>query len=113
MEKLVYRGKSKDVYEIAEGKHAGKYRMVFTDRGTGYIQDGKVIFDPGYDVVVEIPGKGAVACKFATHFFRLLKEKGTSSHFIDSPGDNEMIVEPPVPISMKEEAPEFAGPARW
>ncbi|MBP7585386.1 MAG: hypothetical protein KBA61_15195 [Spirochaetes bacterium] len=112
MEKLVYRGKSKDVYEIAEGKHAGKYRMVFTDRGTGYIQDGKVVFDPGYDVVVgEIPGKGAVACKFATHFFRLLKEKGIPSHFIDSPGDNEMIVEPAVPISMKEEAPEFAGSA--
>lgn len=112
MEKLVYRGKSKDVYEIAEGKHKGKYRMVFTDRGTGYIENGKVVFDPGYDVVVgDIPGKGAVACKFATHFFKLLKDKGIPSHFIDSPSDNEMIVEPAVPISMLEEAPEYTGSA--
>lgn len=112
MEKLIYRGKSKDVYEIAEGKHKGKYRMVFTDRGTGYIENGKVVFDPGYDVVVgDIPGKGAVACKFATHFFKLLKDKGIPSHFIDSPSDNEMIVEPAVPISMPEEAPEYTGSA--
>ena len=111
-EKLVYRGKSKDVYEIAEGKYTGKYRMVFTDRATGYMENGKPVFDPGYDVVVgEIPGKGAVACRFATHFFRLLKDKGIASHFIDSSADNEMIVEPAVPISMAEEAPEYAGSA--
>ncbi len=60
-EKLVYRGKSKDVFEIAEGKYAGKYRMVFTDRAIGHIENEKPVFDPGYDVVVgEIPGKGAV-----------------------------------------------------
>jgi phosphoribosylaminoimidazole-succinocarboxamide synthase len=112
MEKLIYRGKSKDVFEIAEGPHAGKYRMVFTDRATGYMENGKPVFDPGYDVVVgEIPGKGAVACRFASHFFRLLKERGIPSHFIDSVGDNEMIVEPAVPISMLEEAPEYPGSA--
>ena len=111
-EKLVYRGKSKDVYEIAEGKYAGKYRMVFTDRATGYSENGKPVFDPGYDVVVgEIPGKGAVACRFATHFFKLLKDRGIASHFIDSSADNEMIVEPAVPISMAEEAPEYDGSA--
>jgi phosphoribosylaminoimidazole-succinocarboxamide synthase len=62
-------------------------------------------------VVGEIPGKGAVACRFASHFFRLLKERGIPSHFIDSVGDNEMIVEPAVPISMLEEAPEYPGSA--
>jgi phosphoribosylaminoimidazole-succinocarboxamide synthase len=112
MEKLVYRGKSKDVYEISEGRYAGKYRMVFTDRATGYLDKGKPVFDPGYDVVVgEIPGKGAVACRFTSHFFRLLRDKGISSHYIDSTGDNEMIVEPAVPISMAEEAPEYPGSA--
>ncbi len=112
MEKLIYRGKSKDVFEIAEGPHAGKYRMIFTDRATGYMENGKPVYDPGYDVVVgEIPGKGAVACRFASHFFRLLKERGIPSHFIDSVGDNEMIVEPAVPLSMGEEAPEYPGSA--
>nr|HPO46927.1 phosphoribosylaminoimidazolesuccinocarboxamide synthase [Spirochaetota bacterium] len=107
-EKLVYRGKSKDVYEIAGGKYAGKYRMVFTDRATGYIENGKPVFDPGRDIVVgEIPGKGAVACRFATYFFRLLKDRGIASHFIDSPAENEMIVEPALPIGMEEAAPEY------
>lgn len=111
-EKLVYRGKSKDVYEISEGKHKGKYRFVFTDRGTGYMENGKPVFDPGYDVVVgEIPGKGAVACKFATYFFKLLKEKGIPSHYIETAGENEMIVEPAVPIGMAVEAPEYPGSA--
>ncbi|MBN2079063.1 MAG: hypothetical protein JW838_08850 [Spirochaetes bacterium] len=111
-EKLVYRGKSKDVYEISGGSHKGKYRLVFTDRATGYMENGKPVFDPGYDVVVgEIPGKGAVACKFATYFFRLLREKGVPSHYIDTVGENEMIVEPAVPISKAEEAADYQGSA--
>ena len=109
---LVYRGKSKDVYKITSGKHKGKYRFVFTDRGTGYIEKGKVVFDPGYDVVVgEIPGKGAIACRFATYFFKLLKAKGVPTHYIDTISENEMIVEPAIPLSMKEAAPQFAGSA--
>ncbi|NLT67644.1 MAG: hypothetical protein GXX84_13670, partial [Acidobacteria bacterium] len=60
---LVYRGKSKDVYRITDGPYAGKYRFVFTDRATGYVENGKTVFDPGYDSVVgEISGKGAIAC---------------------------------------------------
>lgn len=109
---LIYSGKSKDVYEIKEGPFAGKYRFVFTDRGTGYIENGKIVFDPGYDTVVgEIPGKGAIACKFAIHFFKLLKDKGIPSHYIDTISDNEMIVEPAIPLSMKAESPEFQGSA--
>ena len=109
---LVYRGKSKDVFNIGEGPHAGKYRMVFTDRATGYVENGKTVYDPGYDTVVgEIPGKGAIACRFARHFFKLLKEKGIPSHYIDSIKDNEMIVEPAVPLSMPVESPEFPGSA--
>jgi phosphoribosylaminoimidazole-succinocarboxamide synthase len=109
---LVYRGKSKDVFNITEGPHAGNYRFVFTDKATGYIENGKIVFDPGYDTVIgEIPGKGAIACKFATHFFKLLKEKGIPSHYIDTIKDNEMIVEPAIPLSMPEESPDFAGSA--
>lgn len=110
--KLVYRGKSKDVYEIAQGAHAHKYLLVYTDRATGYMENGKPVFDPGYDIVVgEIPGKGAIACRFATHFFRLLKEKGIPSHYIGTISENEMIVEPAIPLSMAAESPEFPGSA--
>jgi phosphoribosylaminoimidazole-succinocarboxamide synthase len=110
--KPIYRGKSKDVYEITEGRYTGKYRLVFKDDATGYIENGKVVFDPGYDTVVgEIPGKGAIACRFATYFFKVLKEKGIPSHYIDTISDNEMIVEPAQPLNMPVEAPEFPGSA--
>ncbi len=109
---LVYRGKSKDVYNITEGSFSGKYRLVFKDEATGYIENEKAVFDPGYDTVVgKIPGKGAIACRFATHFFKLLKEKGIPSHYIDTIKDNEMIVEPATPLSMAVESPEFPGSA--
>lgn len=109
---LVYRGKSKDVFRIADGPHKGKYRFVFTDRATGYVEDGKTVFDPGYDTVVgDIPGKGAVACRFATHFFRLLNDKGVPTHYIDTINENEMIVEPAIPLSMETESPGVPGSA--
>jgi len=50
---LIYAGKSKEVYRIAEEPYADKYAFVFTDRGTGYIdENGNTVFDPGYDKVV-------------------------------------------------------------
>lgn len=109
---LVYRGKSKDVYEITEGTYSGKYLLFYKDEATGYIENGKPVFDPGYDTVVgEISGKGAIACRFATHFFKLLQEKGIPSHYIDTAGDYEMIVEPADPLGLPAEAPEFEGSA--
>jgi phosphoribosylaminoimidazole-succinocarboxamide synthase len=109
---LIYSGKSKDVFNITEGPYAGKYRLVFTDKATGYIENGKPVFDPGYDSVVgEIPGKGAIACRFATYFFKLLQDKGIPSHYIDTIGENEMIVEPADPLSMPAAIPELAGSA--
>ena len=128
-ENLIYRGKSKDVYSIPKGEeHAEKYALLFTDRATGYFEHGKwlnfltkigfsflqslrkPVFDPGYDNVVgEIPGKGVIGCRFATYFFKLLKEKNISSHYIDTIDENVMIVEPAIPISMPAGAPELEG----
>jgi len=107
---LVYRGKSKDVFKITEGKYKGKYKLVFTDRATGYMKGKKPVFDPGYDKVVgEIPGKGKIACKFATHFLKLLKKRNIPSHYIDTIDENVMVVEPAVPIGMKVESSGFKG----
>jgi len=109
---IVYRGKSKDVFTIPEGPHKGKYRFVFTDRATGYMEKGAPVFDPGYDVVVgDIPGKGAIACRFAAHFFELLKSKGVPTHYIDTISENEMIIEPAIPLGMEAASPEFPGSA--
>jgi len=111
-DKLIYRGKSKDVFEIREGKYQGKYKMVFTDRATGYKKAGQTIFDPGYDNVVgSIPGKGKIACQFTTKLFRLLKEKHIPTHYIETVSDDAVIVEPAIPISMKEEAAGVPGSA--
>ena len=110
--KLIYSGKSKDVFEITEGLHAGKYSLVFKDDATGYMENGKPVFDPGYDTVVgTIPGKGAIACRFATYFFKLLSHRGIPSHYIDTVEENEMIVEPALPLSMAVESPQFPGSA--
>ncbi len=110
---LVYSGKSKDIYRIRDGEHAGKYAFVFTDRGTGYLDAAnRPVFDPGYDTVVgEIPGKGAIACRFATYFFRLLAARNIPSHYIDTVAEDVMVVEPAVPISLAEQGPEFEGSA--
>ena len=53
---LVYRGKSKDVYNIPDGPLPVNTGCFY--RYYGYIENGKVVFDPGYDTVVgSIPGK--------------------------------------------------------
>jgi len=110
-ENFVYSGKSKDIYRIPDGEYRDKYAFVFTDRGTGYLdENNRPVFDPGYDNVVgEIPGKGAIACKFATYFFKLLAKKKVPTHYIATVRDNVMVVEPATPISLPEQAPEFAG----
>lgn len=112
-ENFVYSGKSKDIYRIPDGEFKDKYAFVFTDRGTGYLdENGRPVFDPGYDNVVgEIPGKGAIACAFATYFFRLLAKKKVPTHYIATVRDNIMVVEPATPISLPEQAPDFTGSA--
>jgi phosphoribosylaminoimidazole-succinocarboxamide synthase len=112
-ENLVYSGKSKDIYRIPEGKYKNNYAFVFTDRGTGYLdKNNQPFFDPGYDTVVgEIPGKGAIAGRFASYFFKLLAKKQIPTHYIRTVRDDVMIVEPATPISLPEQSPEFEGSA--
>lgn len=75
--KLIYKGKTKDVY------HSDKNQVVlkFKDEVTGV--DG--VFDPGADVVgLTIYGAGKAGLRMSTYFFRKLEEIGIPTHFIDA-----------------------------
>lgn len=118
--KILYVGKTKDVFEIEEKDsigHVGKFVMLFKDTATGYVIDkGKsterVVFDSGYNTVVgEIPGKGMVDCQSTTYFFSLLDEKDIPTHYIGKLDDTRIIVEPAMLFSSKDEAKDFKGSA--
>jgi len=69
---LLYQGKTKDVFTRPDGN----LEFHFKDDATGYIADGKPVFNSGYDQVVgQIPGKGKISCKFTEYFFELFREK--------------------------------------
>lgn len=75
--KLIYEGKTKDVYE-AENNCV---LLKFKDDVTG--EDG--VFDPGANTVgLTIEGMGQSGLKMTTYFFQKLAEKGIPTHFVES-----------------------------
>lgn len=75
--KKVYKGKTKDVYELEDGN----VLLKFKDDVTG--EDG--VFDPGANTVgLTMEGAGKAALKLTTHFFELLKERNIPTHYISS-----------------------------
>ena len=75
--KLVYSGKTKDVYELDEER----VLLRFKDDATG--ENGK--FDPGANTVgLTIPGAGKAGLRLTTYFFNLLIQAGIATHFIAS-----------------------------
>jgi len=90
MEKLLYKGKTKDVYQIENGN----YLLKFKDDVTG--ENGK--FDPGANTVgLTIEGVGRAGLRLTKHFFEVLREKGVLTHYIDADIDNAaMTVKPAV-----------------
>lgn len=84
--KLVYSGKSKDVYE--EGND---YLLVFKDEITGT----EAGFDPGSDTVIgKIEGMGKLSCAFTCFFFDLLNKEGIPNHFIKKVDVDKILVRP-------------------
>ncbi len=74
--KLVYKGKTKDVYEMLDGN----YLLKFKDDVTG--ADG--VFDPGANTVgLTIDGAGRAGLKLTKLFFERLKKEGVPTHYID------------------------------
>ncbi len=75
--KLVYTGKTKDVYQLSDGN----FLLKFKDDVTG--TDG--VFDPGANTVgLSIEGAGRAGLRLTTFFFEKINEKGIPTHFISS-----------------------------
>jgi len=75
--KLIFQGKTKDVYENPDGT----YTLKLKDDATG--KDG--VFDPGQNAVgLTIDGLGRESLKLSAHYFELLKTEGIPSHYISS-----------------------------
>lgn len=86
--KLVYKGKTKDVYD----KGDGNYLLRFKDDVTG--TDG--VFDPGANTVgLTIEGVGQSCLKLTKFFFERINNEGIPTHFVDADVENAtMTVKP-------------------
>jgi phosphoribosylaminoimidazole-succinocarboxamide synthase len=86
--KFIFKGKTKDVYELDDGN----YLMRFKDDATG--KDGK--FDPGENQIIgKIEGKGKAGLKLSSYLFGKINEAGYPTHFISADTEKaEMCVKP-------------------
>src|SRR5690606_30705800 len=86
--KLIYKGKTKDVFELEDGN----YLLKLKDDMTG--EDG--VFDPGANQVgLTIEGAGRAGLRLTKYFFEKLAEKNIPTHYIDANIDDAtMTVKP-------------------
>jgi len=86
--KLLYQGKTKDVFDMENGN----YLLKFKDDMTG--TDG--VFDPGANTVgLSVEGMGRIGLRLSEYFFRCLDEAGFQTHFVSADVDKaEMTVLP-------------------
>lgn len=79
--KLVYTGKTKNVYALDNGN----YLLKFKDDCTG--ADG--VFDPGMNTVgLTIEGVGDVNLRMSIYFFEKINAAGIKTHFVSADLDN-------------------------
>ena len=90
--KLVYTGKTKNVYELENGN----YLLKFKDDCTG--KDG--VFDPGENSVgLTIEGVGDVNLRMSIYFFEKVNDAGIKTHYISANlNDTTMEVLPAKPF---------------
>lgn len=86
--KLVYEGKTKDVYALDEGN----YLLKFKDDVTG--TDG--VFDPGANTVgLSIAGVGKAGLRLTQFFFDKINQAGFPTHFVSADIEKtQMTVKP-------------------
>jgi phosphoribosylaminoimidazole-succinocarboxamide synthase len=79
--KLVYEGKTKDVFDLEDGS----YLLKFKDDVTG--EDGK--FDPGANTVgLSIEGAGKAGLRMTDFFYKKIEAAGIPTHFIEANFDD-------------------------
>ncbi len=79
--KLVYKGKTKDVYSLENGN----VLLKFKDDCTG--KDG--VFDPGENSVgLTIDGIGKANLQSSVHYFELCKKAGIKTHYVSADLEN-------------------------
>ena len=88
MEKLIYKGKTKDVYDMGNGF----YKLFFKDDMTG--KDG--VFDPGENQVgLTVAGAGMAGLRMSVHYFDLLNKAGFNTQFVSADiAARTMVVKP-------------------
>ena len=75
--KFIYKGKTKDVYELENGN----YLLKFKDDVTG--ADG--VFDPGANSVgLSIEGMGRGGLRMTEYYFKKLQEENIPTHFVST-----------------------------
>ena len=86
--KLIAEGKTKDVYDLEDGR----YLLKFKDDATG--TDG--VFDPGANTVgLTIKGMGQGGLRLTEFFFKKIKSAGYPTHFISADTRTaEMVIRP-------------------
>ena len=77
--KVLYEGKAKIMYETDE---PGKLVVYFKDDATAGNGEKKGT----------IAGKGAINNEMSAYFFKMLKDRGIDSHFVEKISDREMVV---------------------
>ncbi|NET34749.1 MAG: phosphoribosylaminoimidazolesuccinocarboxamide synthase [Cyanothece sp. SIO1E1] len=76
--------------KLYEGKAKVLYSTEDPEILLAYFKDDATAFNAQKRGTIK--NKGKINCAIATHLFRLLESRGVMTHWIDSPGENEMRV---------------------
>ena len=91
MEKLVYTGKTKNVFELDNGN----YLLKFKDDVTG--KDG--VFDPGMNQVgLTIEGVGDVNLRMSIYYFEKINAAGIRTHYVSADLENTTMEVKPAKV---------------
>lgn len=90
--KLVYEGKTKDVYNLENGNYLLKFKDDVTGEGG--------VFDPGANTVgLTMEGAGKAGLRLSKFFFEKIIEEGIPTHYIDADIEKTtMTVKPATPF---------------